>query len=296
MTTNARLRAFVELADSGSVKAAAERLFVTESAISAAVSALSAEVGVALVSRHGRKIRLTAAGRRYVEYARRILGLHAEAVAAARGEADPEHGSIRLAAVTTAGEHLIPALLASFRAKHPHIAIDLEVASRTRVWPMLAGHEVDLVVAGRPPAHLEARVHAISPNVLVVVGSSDTGKGFDPTRETWLLREPGSGIRATTLSLLESLDLAPPQMTLGSHGAVVAAAVAGLGVTLVSRHAVRQEIDSATLVELPLPGVPLDRPWHVVGHPEPTAPTELFVEHLLCHRELGWRAVPTTNR
>jgi DNA-binding transcriptional LysR family regulator len=85
-------------------------------------------------------------------------------------------------------------------------------------------------------------------------------------------------------------------MTLGSHGAVVAAAVAGLGVTLVSRHAVRQEIDSATLVELPLPGVPLDRPWHVVGHPEPTAPTELFVEHLLRHRELGWRAVPTTNR
>jgi DNA-binding transcriptional LysR family regulator len=291
MTTNARLRAFVELADAGSVKGAAERLFVTESAISSAVSALSAEVGVGLVSRHGRKVRLTAAGRRYLGYARQILGLHAEAVAAARGEADPEHGSVRLAAVTTAGEHLIPTLLASFRAKHPHIKVGLEVASRRRVWPMLAGHEVDLVVAGRPPAHLDARVHAVSPNVLVVVGPPDIAVGFDPGRETWLLREPGSGIRATTLSLLESLDLTPPQMTLGSHGAVVAAAVAGLGVTLVSRHAVRREIDAGALIELPVLGVPLERPWHVVGHPEPTAPTELLIDHLLRHRELGWRAV-----
>jgi DNA-binding transcriptional LysR family regulator len=92
------------------------------------------------------------------------------------------------------------------------------------------------------------------------------------------------------VSLLDTLDLTPPQMTLGSHGAVVAAAVAGLGVTLVSRQAVRREIDSGALVELPVPGVPLDRPWHVVGHPVPTGPTELLIEHLLSHRELGWRA------
>ena len=98
MTTNARLRALVELADAGSVHGAAERLVVSESAISSAISGLSAEVGVPLVDRHGRGIRLTPAGHRYVEYARRILGLHDEALLAARGEADPENGSIRLAA------------------------------------------------------------------------------------------------------------------------------------------------------------------------------------------------------
>ena len=71
-----------------------------------------------------------------------------------RGEADPEHGSIRLAAVTTAGELLIPALLASFTAKYPGVDCKLEVASRNAIWPMLARHEVDVVVAGRPPADL----------------------------------------------------------------------------------------------------------------------------------------------
>jgi LysR family transcriptional regulator, low CO2-responsive transcriptional regulator len=290
VTTNARLRALVELADTGSVRGAAERLVVTESSVSSAVSALSAEVGTPLVTRHGRGVRLTPAGERYAEYARRILGLHAEAVLAARAEANPEHGEIRLAAVTTAGEFLIPDLLASFRAKHPGVMLRLEVAPRGHVWPMLARHEADLVVAGRPPDDLpSARVRAVSPNALVVVGPPDERAGFDPARATWLLREPASGIRATCEALLERLDVLPPRMTLGSNGAVIAAAVAGLGVTLVSRHAVRRELDSGALVELPVPGVPLDRPWHVVSQPDPTPSTRLLIEHVLAVPELGWR-------
>jgi DNA-binding transcriptional LysR family regulator len=290
MTTNARLRALVELADTGSVRAAAQRLVVTEASVSGAISALAAEVGVPLLDRDGRGVRLTAAGRRYVAYARRILGLHEEALAAARGEADPARGTLRLAAVTTAGEHLLPTLLASFRAEYPAVVLGLEVAPRQAVWPKLAHHEVDLVVAGRPPADGPARVRAVRPNSLVVVGPPGA---FDPAAATWLLREPESGIRATTTALLSALEIAPPQLTLGSHGAVVAAAVAGLGVTLVSRPAVRAHLESGALVELEVPGTPLQRPWHVVSQPAPTATTELFVHHLLAHRELGWRAPGT---
>ncbi|MDN5860564.1 MAG: LysR substrate-binding domain-containing protein [Pseudonocardia sp.] len=291
MTTNARLRALVELAEAGSVRGAAERLVVTESSVSSAVSALGAEVGVPLVARHGRGVRLTPAGQRYAEYARRILGLHAEAVLAARAEADPEHGAVRLAAVTTAGEFLIPDLLASFRALHPGVVLRLEVAPRGLIWPMLARHDADLVVAGRPPDDLVgARVCAVSPNSLVVVGAPDVGDGFDPATAIWLLREPDSGMRATCASVLERLDVSPPQMTLGSNGAVVAAAVAGLGVTLVSRRAVRRELGSGALVELPVPGLPLDRPWHVVSQADPTPSTRLLIGHLLATPALGWRA------
>jgi LysR family transcriptional regulator, low CO2-responsive transcriptional regulator len=286
VSTHARLRALVELADTGSVRAAARRLVVTEASVSAALTALSAEVGVRLTDRDGRGVRLTPAGLRYVGYARRILGLHAEALLAARGEADAERGTIRLAAVTTAGEHLIPGLLASFRARYPEVSLGLEVAPRGVVWPMLDHHEVDLVVAGRPPETAEARVRAVHPNTLVVVGAARDG--FDPARATWLLREPASGIRATTLALLRSLELDPPVLTLGSHGAVVAAAAAGLGVTLVSRQAVTADLRAGTLVELGVPGTPMDRPWHVVTQPAPTATTELLVSHLLADRTLGW--------
>ena len=291
MTTNARLRALVELADTGSVRGAAERLVVTESAISSALGSLSAEIGVPLVDRHGRGVRLTPAGQRYVDYARRILGLHHEAVLAARGEVDPENGSIRLAAVTTAGELLLPALLASFTAKYPGVDCKLEVASRTAIWPMLTNHEADVVVAGRPPGDLDqVQVRAVSPNTLVVVAPPETARRFDPVHATWLLRESGSGTRATTTALLEEIEANPPQMVLGSHGAVVAAAVAGLGVTLVSRQAVRRELETGALVEVEVPGTPLDRPWHIVTQSPCTGSTELLISHLLAHRELGWRA------
>jgi DNA-binding transcriptional LysR family regulator len=281
----------VELADTGSVRGAAERLVVTESAISSALGSLSAEVGVPLVDRHGRGVRLTPAGQRYVGYARKILGLHLEAILAARGEVDPDHGAIRLAAVTTAGELLLPALLASFTAKYPGVDCKLEVASRNAIWPLLASHEADVIVAGRPPTDLEqVQVRAVSPNTLVVVAPRDYAEGFDPAQATWLLRESGSGTRATTSALLEELEITPRQMVLGSHGAVVAAAVAGLGVTLVSRQAVQRELDSGTLVELDVPGTPLNRPWHIVTQSPCTGSTELLIGHLLAHRELGWQS------
>ena len=293
MTTKARLRALVELADTGSVRGAAERLVVTESSISSAVRALSEEIGIALVDRHGRGVKLTPAGQRYVEYARRILGLHDEAILAARGEADPENGSVRLAAVTTAGELLIPAALASFRAEHPGVVLHLEVASRNAVWPMLARHEVDLVVAGRPPDDLRpnARVRAISPNTLIMVGPPALAADFEPANATWLLREPGSGTRSATTALLDDLDVNPPLLVLGSHGAVVAAAVAGLGVTLVSQQAVQTQLDSGALVEIAVAGTPLNRPWHLVSQITPTMSTELLVTHLVSRRELGWRPI-----
>ncbi len=292
MSTTARLRALVELANTGSVRGAAERLVVTESAVSSALSALSAEVGVPLMDRHGRGVRLTPAGRRYVEYARRILGLYDEAVLAAKGEVDPEHGSIRLAAVTTAGELLIPALLASFTAKYPDVVCKLEVGPRTALWPMLARHEVDIVVSGRPPADLhQAEVQAVRPNTLVLVGPPEMADGFAPAETTWLMRESGSGTQATTTILLGELGISPPQMVLGSHGAVVAAAVAGLGVTLVHRQAVDRELETGVLVELPIAGTPLDRPWHVVTQSPCTGSTQLLINHLIAHRELGWRAV-----
>ncbi len=283
------MRAFVALAEQGSVRGAAARLVVTESTVSAAVRALAEEVGVALIERDGRGVRLTAAGHRYAGYARRVLGLLEEGAAAARGEADPEHGRVRLAAVTTAGEHLLPDLLATFRHLHPAVGVEVDVSPSDRVWPMLAHHEVDVVVAGRPPAGSPApRVRAVRDNTLTVVGAPGAGEDFTPATSTWLLRESGSGIRTTLAALLDDLQVDPPRLVLGSHGATVAAARAGLGVTLVSREAVRRLLAEGALVELPVPGTPLSRPWHAVTHPDATASTELLIGHLLSIA--GWEA------
>jgi DNA-binding transcriptional LysR family regulator len=292
VTTAARLGAFVAVADSGSVQAAAKRLFVTESAVSAAIAALAREVGVPLLERDGRGLRLTQAGHTYAGYARTILGLHDEALAAARGGTDPQRGRVRVAAVTTAGEHVLPALLAAFLGRYPGVDLQLEVATSERVWDLLGTHRADLAIAGRPPPGLDtAIVQAVRPNALMVVAAPALAEGFDPARTRWLLREAGSGTRTTCEALLAGWEVDPPRLTLGSNGAVVAAAAAGLGVTLVSGDAVTRQLADATLVQVKAPGTPLRRPWHAVtaGQAQPT-PT-LLVDHLL---QAGWR--PQSSR
>jgi DNA-binding transcriptional LysR family regulator len=291
VSTAARLRAFVAVADAGSVRAAARRLVVTESAVSAAIGALTREVGVPLIEREGRGLRLTAPGRTYAGYARTILGLHDEALAAARGDSDPEHGRIRVAAVTTAGEHVLPALLAAFLARHPGVDLRLEVGTSEQVWDLLAAHRADLVIAGRPPRGLPGTVvRAVRPNALVVVAAPAIAASFEPGRTRWLLREEGSGTRTTGEALLAGWEADPPRLTLGSNGAVIAGAAAGLGVTLVSRDGVAGHLADGRLVEVKAPPTPLRRPWHAVTT-EPAQPsTALLVGHLLHFAEGdGWR-------
>ena len=102
------------------------------------------------------------------------------------------------------------------------------------------------------------------------------------SRQTWLLREQGSGTRATTEALLADLGLAPLTLTVGSNGAIRESASVGLGVTLVSRDAAAAELAAGRLVELGVPGTPLHRDWYLVAHPgDLPATAARLVAHML---------------
>ena len=278
--TLTQLRALVEVAATGSVRQAASQLVVSQPAVSAAVAALQRDLGVALVAREGRGLVLTPAGRVFAGYARQILGLLEEGRAAAAGQLHPERGRVRLAAVTTAGEHVLPLFLAAFRASWPQAEVALEVGNRSRVWELLGYREVDLVIGGRPPVGGRFRTLATRPNPLVVVAPTDGQDGVpddegvrgvrevgvaELAAQVWLLREAGSGTRSTAEELFEELGISPPTLTLGSNGAVRESVRAGLGVTLISRDAVARELGGGALEEWHVPGLPLRRAWHVVG-------------------------------
>lgn len=297
--TIGQLRTFLAVAGTGSVRAAAEQLVVTQPAVSAALGALRRELGVALVTRHGRGLRLTPAGEAFAGRARQAVALLEEAVAAAQGEAGPGRGRLRLASVTTAGEHLAPPLLASFLADRPGVAVSLEVANRRRVWSLLADHEADLAIGGRPPAGVSTL--AVRSNHLVVVaappergraGGPQAGRAVglgDLGGAIWLLREPGSGTRATVEELLGRLGLSPRVLTLGSNGAVIEGVRIGLGITLISQVAVAAHLARGELLQWQYEALPLERPWHLMcrtGDQLATVPRQ-FLDHLLLS---GWRA------
>jgi DNA-binding transcriptional LysR family regulator len=284
MTLN-QLRSFLAVADRGSVRAAAEELVVTQAAVSASVAALQKSLGVALVTPDGRGLRLTDAGASYARYARRILGLLDEAGRAAAAAADPERGELRIAAVTTAAEQIVPPILGGFRRRHPQTGVRLEAGNRDRVRSLLDRHQADLVLTGRPEPAWDVTVHAVRAHQLVVVAAPDlataalAGRGQDAgtllpwlARQTWLLREPGSGTRASTDALLADLDITPLTLMVASNVAIRESAQVGLGVTLLSRDAVAAELAAGKLAELPVPGTPLHRDWYLAARPGPLPP------------------------
>ena len=296
MTLN-QLRTFLAVAEHESVHGAAQELVVTPAAVSASLAALQKALGLALVAPDGRGLRLTDAGREYASYARRIIGLLDEAGRAAAACADPERGELRIAAVTTAAEQVVPAILGGFRREHPLIGIRLEAGNRDQVRSLLDRHHVELVVSGRPEPGWEVVVHAVRPHELVVVAApdlaADATRAAGPgdaagllawlARQTWLLREPGSGTRASTAALLAELDIAPLALMVGSNGAIRESVRVGLGVTLVSRDAVAAELAGGALAEIGIPGTPLHRDWFLVARREGLPPPAARLVHHVLH-------------
>ena len=287
MTFN-QLSVFVAVATTGSVQAAARQLFVSPPAVSAAMAALQAELGVSLVVRSGRGLQLTPAGTVFAQHARDILRRVDDARAAALETLDPERGRVRLAAVTTAGEHVLPRFLASFRDRYPDAGVSLEVGNRDRVWDLLGERLVDLAVGGRPPGGARLVTCATRPNMLVLVAAGDgtprvrTVAVEELSRQVLLLREPGSGTRSTAEELMEELGIDPPTLTVGSNGAVRESAQVGLGITLISRDAVARELEDGALEEWRCPTIPRQRAWHLVARADEQLPptAQLFVDHL----------------
>ena len=275
-----QLRTFLAVAETGSVRGAAAELVVTQAAVSASLAALQKSLGVALVEPDGRGLRLTSAGTAYTGYARRVIGLLDEGGRAAAAAADPERGELRIAAVTTAAEQIVPGILGSFRQAHPHTGVRLEAGNRDRVRALLDRRQVDLVLCGRPEPGWEVVVHGVRPHELVVVAAPELAStapasaGLLPwlARQTWLLREPGSGTRASTEAMLAGLDISPRTLVVGSNVAIRESAQVGLGVTLLSRDAVSAELAEGRLSEIGVPGTPLHRDWYLVAHPGPLAP------------------------
>jgi DNA-binding transcriptional LysR family regulator len=281
-----QLSSFLAVAREGSVSAAAEKLYVTQPSISAAVSALSREIGVDLTERVGRGVGLTAAGEAFRPYAADVLGLVEQGRQAAREAADLSMRSLRVAAVATAAEYVVPALLRSFSEMHPEIHLSLEVANRATVFERVLGHEVDVAIAGRPPEDARIAGRAFLKNELALITKPNdelAGKRSVPPAQladrVWLQREPGSGTRQLVAEFLAEYDLRPQTLTLGSNGAIKEAVRLGLGISLQSRLAVEHELQAGALSEIHVKGGLPERQWYALH--SATVPPRPSVEAFL---------------
>jgi DNA-binding transcriptional LysR family regulator len=281
-----QLSSFLAVAREGSVSGAATKLYVTQPSISAAVSALSRELGVDLTERVGRGIGLTAAGEAFLPYAADVLGLVEQGRTAAREASDVSMRSLRIVAVATAAEYVVPSLLRSFGRLHPEVNLSLEVANRASLFERVLEHEADVGIAGRPPDDARIAGHAFLHNEIVLIAAPghplvDAGpvRPAELAGLVWLMREPGSGTRQLVEELLGEHALRPRTLTLGSNGAIKEAVRLGLGVSLQSRVAVEHELRTGTIGEIRIRGGLPQREWFALH--SATVPPRPSVEQFL---------------
>ena len=176
---------------------------MTQPSVSAAVAALERELGVPLTERAGRTLRPTPAGAAYAPYAADVLGLLEQGTRAAREAADRGRRTLRISAVTTAGEFLLPPLIQGFRENFPDLEISLDVGNRADVFQRLADHDVDVAITGRVPEDGRLVGRPFMDNEWVLI----TAPGDALSKRRWVAMEelagrgrgssvsPGSGTR-----------------------------------------------------------------------------------------------------
>jgi len=269
--TLTQLRSFLAVMRGGSVTAAADELVVTQPSVSAAVAALSRELGTPVTEREGRGIRPTAAGNAFAPFAADVIGLLEEGRRAAREAAHLADRRLRLAAVTTAAESFVPPLMRAFAQSNYSIGMTLAVGNREQVLDLVLDHHADVAIGGRPPRDPRVYATPIMANDFVLITSPDDPHASDGPvdsaeleRRVWLMRESGSGTRIVNEEFLAAAALEPQTLTLGSNGAIKQAARAGLGIAFISRAAVALELDHGLLASLPVRHRPASRRWYAM--------------------------------
>jgi DNA-binding transcriptional LysR family regulator len=265
-----QLHTFIEVARESSVSRAAERLFVTQPAVSMQLHQLEDAFGVALVEPIGRNIRLTSAGRDFLTHAIAALGALKDLEATMADHVGLKHGRLELAVVSTA-KYFVPMLLMKFGRLHPGIEVSLKVENREKVLGLLSRNEVDLVVMGSSPEGLKVQATPFATNPLGVVCAPDHPLArvkkvrFEAVAACdFLVREEGSGTRAAMERLFARQKAKLKViMELPSNETIKQAVMAGMGLGFLSLRTVRQELAGGNLVLLDIPGLPLVGHWYV---------------------------------
>ena len=264
------LRTFEAVAKHGSISRAASELHLTQPAVSMQMKQLEEQIGLALVEQIGRRMRLTDAGQVLRAHARDIAGRMTELNASMEQFRGLERGVLRLAVVSTAN-YFLPALIASFTARHPGVRVSLQVANRAFVLSSLIDGNTDLAVIGQPPDSVDIVAQHFKDNPLVVIAAPGHALAGSEqvtlerlAQETLVVREPGSGTRAAAERHFAAHGLTiRPGCEFGTNEAIKQAVRAGLGLAVVSAQTIELELQTGCLAVLSVEGFPIVRQWYV---------------------------------
>lgn len=264
-----QLEVFTEVLKSGSTTQASVVLALSQSAVSAALADLEGQLGVQLFDRVGKRLVINEHGR--------LLYPKALSLLEQAGEIEQlflcDGGALRIAASSTIGNYMLPAMIARYRLNFPTTPLELNVGNSQDVIGAVADFRVDLGLIEGPCHMPELVTQPWLEDELVVFAAPESPLARQPlTQQTlaeapWILRERGSGTREVLdhllLSRLPNFKLV---MELGNSEAIKHAVRHGIGISCLSRRVIEEQLASGTLVELAIPLPPLMRTLYLIHH------------------------------
>lgn len=256
-----QLRIFIAVAEREHVTQAAKALNLTQSATSSAVAALESRYATKLFDRVGRRIILTQAGKLFLAEAKAVVGRAEAAEKVLADLAGLQCGSLTIGTSQTAGNYWLPAIVHTYKARFPGIAVSLQIGNTETVAADVAAGVADL---GFIEGEIDDPVLSVTPiaddeMVLVVAPTHPLAKRpLRPVSQiaqaSWVVREVGSGTRAVLESAVSKLGIKMRDLDIAlelpSNEAVRGAVEAGSGITILSKLVVAASLKAKTLVAL----------------------------------------------
>ena len=281
------VEAFYWVASLKSISRAAEKLFLTQSAMSSRISTLEAELGVLLLDRGDKQFKLTPAGARFLVYADKLLALQRE-VKAEMGSDQPMAVSIRVGAIESVLHSWLIPWLEKLRADHPNLELELTVETTPILMDLVQRGTLDVVFSALPAAGAGVRNHVLQAMDMAFVGNPVLHK-----KKNYSLRElseldlltfqKGSQPHVTLLDLFKKHKLEPKKVhAISSISAMVQLVQGGFGVALLPHAAMARLAGFAKLKALDIDVKVQALPIHASYRIDPTADTvELVVNSAL---------------
>ncbi|WP_318781412.1 LysR family transcriptional regulator [Pseudomonas sp. Marseille-Q5115] len=266
-----QLRVFNEVCDLRSFSRAAEEMSLTQPAVSLQIRQLEEVIGQPLFDYVGKKLYLTEAAEALQGASRDIFGRLESFDMQLSDLQGSLQGQLKLA-VESSAKYFLPHLFAAFKRKHPEVSLVLSVVNRAQALRRLSDNRDDLLIMSMVPQDMDLEFLPFLTNDIIAVAPVGHPLAQERTLrlqalEPWplLIREAGSGTRmACEVFFKEKRVHFGQTLEVGSAEAQKEAVVAGLGVALLSRHAVIGELRSGALRELAVAELPLRRSWCLV--------------------------------
>ncbi|MGJ9457645.1 LysR family transcriptional regulator [Oceanobacillus sp. CF4.6] len=263
---------FKEVAERKSFSRAAEALHMSQPAVSQYIASLEKELGVRLLERSNKFVELNKAGKIVYQYAQQILRSYDQMQILVSDLQNDPSGELKIGASYTIGEYLLPKLLAELQERYPQIVPEVTIGNTDEIGSQLLNHEIDIGLIEGNYSHQQFSVEQFSTDKMYIIAAKrqpykveEEVSIKDLEKETWIIRESGSGTRKVLEDFFKKHCLHPKRvLTFGSTQTIKEGVEAGLGISLLSDLTFAKEIQLNKIQKLIIDGTPIKRKFSII--------------------------------